>query len=261
MPFVPLDHFNCYYRLDGREDRPVLMLAHSLGLDHGMWDGQLPDLTTWFRVLRYDLRGHGVSGATPGDYTIEQLGRDALALADALDIKTFAFCGVSIGGMIGQWLAAQTAARLERLVLANTSARLSDPSVMETRRQVVLEHGVAAIADTAMERFFLPALLAANPPRVASARRTLLASDPIGYAGCCAALRDMDLRPLLGRIATPTLVISGDEDPSMPWEGHGHVLTTSIAGARAVRLPTAHLSNLGTPDAFAASVLEFLQPV
>jgi 3-oxoadipate enol-lactonase / 4-carboxymuconolactone decarboxylase len=258
MAFVPLDSFNCYYRLDGSQDRPVLMLAHSLGLDHGMWDEQLADLTAHFQVLRYDLRGHGASSAPAGDYTIDQLGRDALALVDALKIDTFAFCGVSIGGMIGQLLGAQAGARVERLVLANTSPRVAEPSVMEERRRLVLERGMLAVADTAMSRFFVPALLSAGPPRVASAKRTLLATDPIGYAGCCAALRDLDLNPLLGRIATPTLVISGDHDESMPWEGHGEVLATSISGARAVRLPTAHLSNLGTPRAFSAAVLEFL---
>ena len=258
MAFVPLDNLNCYYRLDGRQDRPVLMLAHSLGLDHGMWDEQLADLTNHFLVLRYDLRGHGASSAPAGDYTIDQLGRDALALVDALKIDTFAFCGVSIGGMIGQWLAAHAGTRIERLVLANTSPRVAEPSAMEARRQLVLEGGMPAVVDTAMSRFFVPALLAAGPPRVESARRTLLANDPIGYAGCCAALRDVDLRPLLGRIATPTLVIAGDHDESMPWEGHGKVLATSIPGARVVRLPTAHLSNLGTPRAFSAAVLEFL---
>ena len=258
MAFVPLDNLNCYYRLEGRQDRPVLMLAHSLGLDHGMWDEQLTDLTARFLVLRYDLRGHGASSAPAGDYTIEQLGRDALALVDALKIDTFAFCGVSIGGMIGQWLAVHAGARVERLVLANTSPRLADPSAMEARRLLVLERGMAAVVDTAMSRFFVPVLLAAGPPRVASTRRTLLATDPIGYAGCCAALRDLDLHALLGRIAAPTLVISGDHDVSMPWDGHGEVLARSIAGARAVRLPTAHLSNLGTPRAFSAAVLEFL---
>jgi 3-oxoadipate enol-lactonase/4-carboxymuconolactone decarboxylase len=258
MPFVSIEGLHCHYRLDGRDDRPVLVLAHSLGLDLGMWDEQLSDLTTHFLVLRYDLRGHGASSAPAGDYTIEQLSRDALALVDALHIGAFALCGVSIGGMIGQWLATHAGDRITRLVLANTSPRVAEPAAMEARRLVVLERGTAAIAETVMSRFFSPVMIAANPPRVASARRTLLSTDAVGYAGCCAALRDSDLHALLGLIRVPTLVISGDADVSMPWVGHGEVLATSIAGARAVRLPTAHLSNLATPRAFSTCLLEFL---
>jgi 3-oxoadipate enol-lactonase / 4-carboxymuconolactone decarboxylase len=258
MPLVSIADFNCYYRLDGRDGRPVLVLAHSLGLDHGMWDEQLADLTTHFMVLRYDLRGHGASSAPVGDYSIEQLGRDALALVDALGIDRFAFCGVSIGGMIGQWLAVHAGSRIHQLVLANTSPRVAEPSAMEARRKLVLERGMSAVVDTAMSRFFSPTLLASNPPRVASARRTLLSTDPIGYAGCCAALRDLNLHTGLGQIHVPTLVIAGDHDASMPWAEHSEVLARAIAGARVVRLPTAHLSNLGSPRAFSSGLLEFL---
>ena len=258
MPFVEIEGLRCHYRLDGRDDRPVLMLAHSLGLDLGMWDEQVVELAAHVRVLRYDLRGHGATTAPAGEYTIAQLGRDAVALADALGIATFSFCGVSIGGMVGQWLGAHHGDRLDRLVLANTSPRVAEPAAMEARRQAVLARGMSAVIEMAMQRFFSPALLAANPPRVASARRVVLANDPRGYAGCCAALRDSDLHDELHRIRVPTLVVSGDGDESMPWEGHSRVLTERIAGATAVRLPTAHLSNLGAPRAFLSAVLQFL---
>src|SRR5258705_10369351 len=127
MPLINIADTTCYYRFTGRDQAPVLILSHSLGQDHGMWDPQVADLSSHFRVLRYDIRGHGASGVTPGDYRIEQLGADALALADALGIDRFAFCGVSLGGMIGQWLAAPTAARVTSAVLANTSARADAP--------------------------------------------------------------------------------------------------------------------------------------
>src|SRR5918999_5377346 len=145
MPLLKLADTTCYYRLDGRDDRPVLMLSHSLGQDHGMWDPQVPTLSEHFRVLRYDIRGHGASAATPGEYSIEQLGKDALALADALGIDRFAFCGLSLGGMIALWLASNAPPRLTAVVLANTSARPGSER-MEARRKAVLAGGMQAVA-------------------------------------------------------------------------------------------------------------------
>jgi 3-oxoadipate enol-lactonase/4-carboxymuconolactone decarboxylase len=260
MPLAQLPYGHCYYRLDGAEDRPVVIFSHSLGLDHGMWDEQAAALLPYCRVLRYDTRGHGVSSAAAGDYTIAALAGDVLALADALGIREFAFCGLSLGGMIGQWLGANAPGRLTKLVLANTSARLSDPSAMETRRQMVVSGGMKAIESLVMGRFFAPAVLSANPPAVASARRTLLASNPDGYASCCAAIRDMDQRALLPRIAVPTLVISGDLDVGMPWDDHGSQLVDAIPGATALRLPAAHISNLERPRSFTRALLDFFVP-
>ena len=260
MPLLTIGSDSCYYRFDGADTQPVLVLSHSLGLDHGMWDEQVPDLLPYFRVLRYDTRGHGASSATRGDYTIEQLATDALTLADRLGIQQFAFCGLSLGGMIGQWLAAYEPDRLTHLVLANTTARVAEPPAMDARRRTVLADGMSAVADMVMGRFFSPELLSLNPPPVASARRTLLATDPVGYAGCCAAIRDMDQRALLRQIHTPTLIISGDRDVGMPWPTHGDVLTREIEGARAVRLPAAHLSNLERPRSFSAALFDFLVP-
>lgn len=260
MPIAATDLGTFFYRLDGPSQAPVLVLAHSLGQDHTMWDAQATDLATRFRVLRYDLRGHGASQVAPGDYSVDRLGRDVLALADSLGIDRFAFCGLSIGGMIGQWLGANAAGRLTHLILANTSPRVADPSAMETRRRTVLEHGMSAVVDAALGRFFSPAFVAASPDVVAHARRVLLATDPTGYAGCCAAVRDMDQRDAIGQITVPTLVVSGDLDQSMPWADHGQVLATSIPRARVVRLPAAHLSNLERPRAFAAAVWDFLLP-
>ena len=258
MPFVDIEGFRCHYRLEGRDDRPPLVLSHSLGTDLGLWDEQVAELTAHFRVVRYDLRGHGASSTTSGDYTIEQLSRDALALLDTLGLGRVAFCGLSIGGMVGQWIAVHAPERLERLILANTSPRLAEPGAMEARRRLVLEQGMAAIADVVMPRFFTAALLEANPPRVATTRRTLLSTDPVGYAGCCAALRDADFSAVLGRIAVPTLVIAGDADVPMPWLGHSEVLAREIPGASVARLEAAHLSNLGAPRAFLTALLEFL---
>jgi len=260
MPLLRRADTTCYYRLEGGDDRPALLLSHSLGQDHGMWDAQATDLSPYFRVLRYDIRGHGASPATAGDYTIEQLGHDALALADSLGIDRFAFCGLSLGGMIGLWLAVHAPQRLTAVVLANTSAR-PDAERMEARRRMALAGGMAAVAEPVLARFFSPRMLAANPPVVATARRTLLATDAVGYAGCCAAIRDFDAMPLLSGINVPALVISSEIDESLPWAGHGDVMAQGIAGARVLKLPTAHLSNLERPRSFTAAVLAFLMPL
>jgi len=260
LPFANVDGTRLYYRLEGREDLPALIFSHSLGVDHGQWDMQMPALLPHFRVLRYDIRGHGASDAPPGDYTIEQLARDVLAIADRAGIGRFAFCGLSLGGMIGQWLGARAADRLTHLVLAATSARLLNPSLMEDRRKTVLSGGMAAIADAVMGRFFTAETVAASVPAIASTRHTLLATNPEGYAGCCAAIRDMDQRDLLAGIGVPTLVLAGDRDVSTPWAGNGDLLAQSIAGARAVRLPAAHLLNIERPRSFTAALLEFLLP-
>jgi 3-oxoadipate enol-lactonase / 4-carboxymuconolactone decarboxylase len=260
MPFVTVDGVRHYYRLTGPAGRPVVMLSHSLGLDHGMWDPQAADLERHVQVLRYDLRGHGASDAPAGDYSTERLGRDVLGIADTLGLRTFAFCGLSIGGMIGQWLGFTAPERLSHLVLANTTPRMADPSLMEARRRTVLEQGMAAVTEPALGRFFTAAMVAAEAPAVTWARRVLLATDPIGYAGCCAAVRDLSHTDALGNIRTPTLVISGDQDESMPWDGHGRVLSEAIPGARFVRLPAAHISNLVRPRSFTAALMAFLLP-
>jgi 3-oxoadipate enol-lactonase / 4-carboxymuconolactone decarboxylase len=260
MPLIEAGGLRQYYRIDGRDDRPALFFSHSLGCDHTQWDEQAGAFEPYFRVVRYDTRGHGATEAPPGDYTIEILARDALALADALGIQRFDWCGLSLGGMIGQWLAAHAAERVSALVLANTSANFPDPGVMESRRKTVLEQGMAALEETAMGRFFTPEDVAANTTVVQRMRRVFLATDPRGYAGCCAAIRDMDQRPLLKSIHAPTCIIVGDRDVSTPWRGHGEILAQSIAGSRVEHLPTAHLGDLGAPRSFNAALARFLLP-
>ena len=260
MPFVTVGNTGLFYRLEGKAGQPVLVLSHSIGTDHGMWAPQAADLLLHFQLLRYDTRGHGASDAPSGEYSIEQLGKDVLGLVDVLEIGNFAFCGLSMGGAIGQWLALHQPQRLTGLILANTSFRFGPRENWENRIKAVLEKGMASIADMAMQRFFSPETLAHGDAAVETARSVLLGTDPVGYAGCCAALRDFDSEKSLGKIPVPTLVIAGDRDVSTPWAGHGEVLAREIPEARSVRLPAAHLSNLEQPRSFAAALLEFLQP-
>jgi len=259
LPFITVDKTRLFYRLEGIDGKPVLVLSHSIGTDHGMWEPQMPDLLSRFQILRYDTRGHGASDAPAAEYSIEQLGHDVLALADTLGIPQFAFCGLSLGGMIGQWLAAKDPNRVTALILANSSPHHPPPSNWDTRRKIVLEQGMPGITDMAMQRFFSPETLARGDAYAASIRSLLLGTSPVGYAGCCSAIRDMDNRKLLADIRIPTLVISGDRDVSTPWTGHGEVLARDIPGAQAVHLPAAHLSNLERPRSFTSAVLNFLE--
>jgi 3-oxoadipate enol-lactonase / 4-carboxymuconolactone decarboxylase len=260
LPFANLNNTRLFYRLEGRSNQPVLVLSHSLGCDHDMWAPQIPDLLQHFRVLRYDTRGHGASSVPAGDYTLEQLGRDVLALADSLGIQTFALCGLSMGGAVGQWLALNAPDRLTALVLANTSPKFGPADIWEARRRTAREGGMAALVDTTMQRWFSADMLAEGDPYVQSVRSVFLGTDPAGYVACCAALRDVDHTKVLGKIRVPTLVIGGAGDPSTPWAEHGAILARDIPGAKAVQLPGAHLSSLGRPHSFTAAVLEFLLP-
>ena len=258
MPFSTINNRRLFYRLEGREDSPVLVLSHSIGADQGMWAPQVPDLLSHFRVLRYDICGHGASDAPKGDYSIEDLGREVLGLADALKISEFAFCGLSLGGAIGQWLGIHAADHVSRLVLANTSPQFGARANWDARRKAVLDGGMAAVIDLVMQRFFSPEMLTRGDAYAQSVRSVILGTDPIGYAGCCAALRDMDHTQLLRQIRVPTLVIVGDRDVATPGSGHGEILAREIPKAQALHLPAAHMSNLERPRSFTAALFNFL---
>jgi len=258
LPYALVDNTRLFYRLEGRDDAPTLVLAHSLGTDHSLWDQQTGDLVAHFRILRFDTRGHGASDAPPGEYTIERLARDVLGLADALEIKRFAYCGISLGGFVGQWLGANAAQRITHLILANTSANVGPPSNWETRRQTVLSQGMNKLESTFLERSFSAITVGRRDPRVDSLRRVFLGTNPNGYAGCCAAIRDMNQTALLREIRVPTLVIAGHKDVGTPWEGHGEVLAREILNSRVVKLGAAHLSNIERPRSFTAALFDFL---
>jgi 3-oxoadipate enol-lactonase/4-carboxymuconolactone decarboxylase len=260
MPFLTIGGTRLFFRLEGNAELPPLVLSHSIGLDHGMWEPQIPALLPYLHILRYDLRGHGASDVPQGEYSIECLGRDTLELIDQLKIGRFAFCGLSLGGAVGQWLARHVPERLTHLVLANTSARFGPAANWERRIEMVEQGGMAAIADMAMQRFFSSKSAADANVYAAHARSVLLGTNPAGYIGCCAALRDFDGIDHLDGLSTPTLVIAGDRDISTPWTGHGEILATRIEGAQGLRLPAAHLSNLECPNSFAAALIRVLRP-
>jgi 3-oxoadipate enol-lactonase len=254
---IDSDGASLAYSIEGARGAPVVMLSHSLGTDTRLWDQQLPDLASRYRVLRYDSRGHGGSSVPEGGYTLARLGRDALDLIDALGIDRVSFCGISLGGMVGQWLGCHAPERLRSLVLCNTSAYMGPPESWNARIAAVRAGGMAAVADAVLERWFTADFLGSAPPAASLARSMLLATSPLGYAGCCAAIRDMDLRTYRTGLARPTLIIAGLYDAATP-PTHSEVLLARLPGARLAMLPAAHLSNLERPQLFTDTLLEFL---
>ncbi|WP_176594072.1 3-oxoadipate enol-lactonase [Sphingobium sp. EM0848] len=245
------------WRFDGPENAPVLMLSNSLGTDMDMWAPQMAQWTQSFRVLRYDQRGHGASDAPAGAYSIDRLGRDVIELLDVLKIGTIDFCGLSLGGMTGQWLGIREPGRLRRLVLANTSSFMGPPSAWDARIELVRQQGMAPLADASVERWFTQAFAATGQEAIAPIGAMLQLTRPQGYAGCCAAIRDMDMRRSVALIDLPTLVIGGAQDPATP-PPHSEALTRAIAGSQLVMLEAAHLANVECPEAFGEAVQEFL---
>ncbi|MFX4088548.1 3-oxoadipate enol-lactonase [Sphingobium yanoikuyae] len=255
MAFIQRPGATLYWKRDGRDDAPALLLLNSIGTDMDLWDGVLPHLRDRFAVLRIDARGHGASIAEPGDYALAMLADDVLAAADAAGFDRFSVAGVSLGGMVGMELALRTPERVEKLLPICTSATM-DSASWNDRIAKVRGEGMAAIADLAMGRFLSDA---AEPAIYEAVRRQLLAMDAQGYAGCGAAIRDMGLADRIGGIACPTLVITGTRDTSTPYEGHGEHLIARIPGAAHVALEAAHLAPLEAPEALAGAITSFLE--
>lgn len=257
MPFFDTAHVRLHYQFDGREDAPVLMLSNSLGAHLGMWAPQMPSLLDHFRVLRFDARGHGQSSVPEGPYSIAQLGGDAIALLDHLGLSRVNFCGLSMGGMCGMWLALNYATRIDRLILCNTAARIGPPEMWDVRIDAVQANGLAATVPAILDRWFTRDFRDGATAQVELVRSMLLTTSDAGYAASCAAVRDMDQREQLGAIFAPTLVIAGRQDMATP-PADGHFLADHIPGARYVELNAAHLSNWETAQAFTTHVCDFL---
>ena len=258
MPIVNADGCAIYVEVEGPERAPALMLSNSLGTTLNMWDPQVALFTQHFRLVRYDRRGHGRSGVPNGPYTMERLGRDVLAVLDALGLRKVNWCGLSMGGMVGQWLGANAPDRVERLVLTNTSSYFADKNAWNERLKLVAEKGIAAFAGPNMERWFTKGFRERAPQTVGRVREMFAATPLEGYLACGAAVRDMDHRDLLPKIKAPTLVIAGKHDPATPPEANEYI-KSRIPGARYAVLDAAHISNVEQADAYTNAVLEFLR--
>jgi 3-oxoadipate enol-lactonase len=246
------------YRFDGDEGKPVLLLSNSIGTDLHMWDGQVPALTEHFRLLRYDARGHGDSGAPSGPYSLDRLGRDVVELLDALDLQRVHVLGLSLGGIVAQWLGIHAPQRVDRLVLSNTAAHLGPPNQWDRPIAELLEApDMRATADMFLHNWFPARMLQGDNEIVEGFRRTLLATRREGVAGSWAAVRDSDLRRTATLINRPTLVIAGEHD-TVTSADHGKELAATVPGARFTLLPTVHMANVEGQAEFLEAVVGFL---
>jgi 3-oxoadipate enol-lactonase len=257
LSFLDLPDHRIHYAKSGLKSAPVLLLSNSLGTNFSMWDPQLPEFEKHFCVLRYDTRGHGESAVSPGPYAIDQLGRDVVHLLDALEIARVCFCGLSMGGMTGLWLGLHAASRLDKLLVASTSAKFGSADGWNLRIATVRANGMTAVAASVVERWFTPEYRAREAESVEATQKMLELAPPEGYVACCAALRDADMRESVASIHVPTLVLAGSQDPVSP-PSDGRFLSEKIPGATYGELRAAHLVNVEAASEFTTRAITFL---
>ncbi|MCA1406466.1 3-oxoadipate enol-lactonase [Ensifer sp. IC3342] len=262
MPYLDLATHRLHYRIDddtdGSRNKPWLMFCNSLGTDLHMWDAQVAELSRDFRVLRYDRRGHGLSSAPPPPYGLSDLGNDVLALLDALEIERAHFCGLSIGGLTGQWLGVHAGERFGKIAVCATSAKIGTAESWTARMNTVRENGLAALTAATVERWFTPGFNAIEPGKVGKVLDSFVATSVDGYIGCCAALAGADLREDIERIANPLLAVSGDDDPVCP-PADLEDIAARVQRGRHLSLPGRHIVNIESSQAFNAALLEFFE--
>jgi 3-oxoadipate enol-lactonase len=246
-----------YVRVDGHATAPPLMLSNSLGTDLHLWDAQAGEFAKDFYLVRYDRRGHGRSGLGHAPHTMDTLGNDALAIMDALGLDKVNWCGISMGGMVGQWLGANAPDRIEKLILANTSSYFPNKDAWNTRIKTIREKGIEAIADAIMAIWFTADFRAREPETVARFRQTLVDTPLEGYIASCETVRDMDLRDHLRRVNAPTLILAGKHDQSTPVEASEY-LRAHIPGSKMTVFDAAHITNVEVSALFNETVRKFL---
>ena len=257
MPTAESNGVHLHYEISGCGGAPVLVLVHSLGSNLNMWNKVLPAFEDGFRVLRADLRGHGKSEVAGETFTIEQLGRDVLRLMDEVGAEKASICGASLGGLVTLWLGIHAPDRLNRLILANTAARIGSREMWEQRIETVKAIGMEALSAAALERWFTPAFRNNHRSEMERMRGMIAATDPQGYAACCAVLREADLRADATRVQAASLVITGTHDPATS-PADGHTLHTAIQHSNYVELNASHMSAWECGDEFAGAVVEHL---
>jgi len=241
------------YVVSGPLDGEPVLLSHSLGTRLELWDALAATLEPHYCVVRYDTRGHGESDVPTGEYSIDDLGRDAVAVLDAAGVTDAHMIGISLGGLTAMWLGINAPSRVRSLVVANSAARVGTPGRWEERIAMVRDRGLGPVSDMTMGGWFTPEFAERDPAAVDRCRQMIADCDPAGYIGCCAALREADLRPGLPTIAAPTIVLAGERDPSTTVADASQV-AAAIAGSRLLTLPSAHMSVIEFPEDFARIV-------
>ena len=257
---IKANDITVHYELSGKTDAPVVMLSHSLACSRVMWNPQMDTLESHFQVFRYDTRGHGASDAPEGAYTLEMLGKDALALLDALEIETVHFVGLSMGGMIGQCLALSHKDRINSLTLCDTAAVIPAEAqpIWDERIAAARKEGMQALVQATLERWFTQPYLKLNPPQVELIRSQILSTPVAGFIGCSEAIRRLNYLKRLSELTLPTLIIVGEEDPGTPVSA-SEAMQAQIDGSKLVVLPSAaHLSNIEQAERFNRALMDFL---
>jgi 3-oxoadipate enol-lactonase len=259
MPHIDVNGAVLHYHLQGPEDAPAIVFSNSLGATTAMWQPQLHALCENFRVLRADTRGHGHSAATPGPYTTELLAKDVLALTEALRIERFHFCGISMGGQTGQWLLHNAPERLKSATISNTAMKIGNDEAWNARIAKVTSSGLECIATSVIEKWFTPAFFASSPDVVTKMRERFVSNNALGYAACCAAVRDADFTHASGAVRNatkepPVLVIGGAQDKSVP-AADSKALAEKLPGAKYLELNAAHISNMEAHTEFTDALI------
>lgn len=257
--FATGDGCRIAYRFDGSEARPTLILSNSIATTLHMWNDQVAALAEHFHVLRYDTRGHGDSDAPAGAYSLDHLGQDVLELMDELNIERAHFCGLSLGGFVGQWLGAHAPERLDRLVLSNTSPYLGPAPQWDALIDTVLrERDMPAMAEMFMGNWFPPRMMTEQADVVQRFHDMVLTTSPEGLAGCFAVVRDADLRRTNAVIPVPTLVIAGADD-AVTLASHGEQIAEAIPAAHLIVMPGVHMLNVEREQDFVGAIVSFLR--
>lgn len=257
MPKITSQNADIHYQTFGDSSHPALIFSNSLGTNLSMWQAQIDFFQQHYFVICYDTRGHGASTAPQGPYTLEQLAQDVVNLLDHLNIEKAAFCGISMGGLTGQWLAIHHAKRFSHVIVCNTAAKIGQEQAWLDRASLVREQGLAPIASTAAGRWFTEAFVQSNPDIVAKLSNDLGAGSPEGYASCCEALAKADVREELASIEVPVLIIAGQQDPVTTVED-GQYMLDRISKAQLFEINASHISNIEQPEAFNQAVLKFV---
>lgn len=257
MPTFQKQDVSLNYQTFGEKNKPALIFSNSLGTNYSMWQPQIDALKDDFYIVCYDTRGHGQSSAPNHAYTIEELGQDVVDLLDYLNIKQTNFCGISMGGLIGQWLAVYKPEYFNKIIVSNTAAKIGNKDAWLERANKVRQEGLQPISDTAASRWFTDRFIQAKPNVVKTMRENLSTGSAQGYANCCEALAMADLRENLKNAKVPMLVIGGEQDPVTTVEDAKAMVNTA-QNATLATINASHIANVEKAEDFTQLIKEFL---
>ena len=257
MPTFTSNDATLHYQTFGDAAQPALVFSNSLGTKFSMWQPQIEFFKKDFFVICYDTRGHGSSSAPQGPYSIQQLGQDVINLLDHLKIEKATFCGISMGGLTGQWLAIHYPQRFNHVIVCNTAAKIGQENAWQERAALVREQGLTPIAATAASRWFTLPFIQSQATLVETLSNDLAASSAEGYASCCEALAKADLREQLSSITIPMLIIAGKQDP-VTTVIDGQFMQSHIVKSQLFEIDASHISNIELPHVFNQAVQQFI---